>query len=260
MHTVKPYTELRKILTEHFGVEIRYAPRTRKSLRRYIRDHGFSGSAAYLEYVKTHLEEELPHLADCGAVHTTALGRDPEFWSTLNREVLIKLERGPYKVLSLGCSTGQELATAALIAYQRFGDLATILAYDISPAAVKAALNPLFQRKLLKRLPGVTAETYGLAVGGGRFVTLVPEVAKLIEAHVGDARTVELPEAHFDLVLCRNLPYYFDAPTVEAFYQRCHKALKPTGYLGIGSIDPIPSKELFASVGNMLYRCILPQR
>ncbi len=138
------YARICEVVARHTGAQIapRHAPK--KSITQYARARGFPTVSAYLDHVEANLEEELPHLCDHGLIHQTNFGRDTKFWESLQQYFFGHILPGePVRILSLGCSNGHELATAAVLAHQRTEAKNIELdAWDISPKCVKDASNP----------------------------------------------------------------------------------------------------------------------
>jgi chemotaxis protein methyltransferase CheR len=58
----------------------------------------------------------------------------------------------------------------------------------------------------------------------------------------------------FDLVFCRNVMIYFDAPTQRRVLERMHRVLKPGGLLFAGhSENYSDSRDLFRLRGKTVY-------
>jgi chemotaxis protein methyltransferase CheR len=58
----------------------------------------------------------------------------------------------------------------------------------------------------------------------------------------------------FDIVFCRNVMIYFDAPTQHALLERMHKVIKPGGLLYVGHSESFnDAKDLFRLRGKTIY-------
>jgi chemotaxis protein methyltransferase CheR len=59
---------------------------------------------------------------------------------------------------------------------------------------------------------------------------------------------------HFDIVFCRNVMIYFDAPTQRRVLERMHGVMRPRGLLFAGHSENFnESKDLFRLRGNTVY-------
>jgi chemotaxis protein methyltransferase CheR len=70
------------------------------------------------------------------------------------------------------------------------------------------------------------------------------------------SREGSLGEA-FDIVFCRNVMIYFDAPTQRKVLERMHGVLRPGGLLYVGHSENFTdSRDLFRLRGKTIYeRC-----
>jgi chemotaxis protein methyltransferase CheR len=58
----------------------------------------------------------------------------------------------------------------------------------------------------------------------------------------------------FDIVFCRNVMIYFDAPTQQRVLERIHRAMKPGGLLYVGHSENFSeAKDLFHLRGKTIY-------
>ncbi|HEX3139340.1 MAG TPA: CheR family methyltransferase, partial [Rhizobacter sp.] len=94
----------------------------------------------------------------------------------------------------------------------------------------------------------------GKAANSGS-IRVKPELARLIEF-----RSHNLMDTHwslgepFDIVFCRNVMIYFDAPTQRRVLERMHAVMKPRSLLFVGHSENFTeSKDLFRLRGKTVY-------
>ena len=58
----------------------------------------------------------------------------------------------------------------------------------------------------------------------------------------------------YDVIFCRNVMIYFDAPTKSALIERFYDVTKPGGYLLIGHAESVPKTSRFKFVQPATYQ------
>jgi chemotaxis protein methyltransferase CheR len=87
------------------------------------------------------------------------------------------------------------------------------------------------------------------------FIRVKTELARTIEF-----RTHNLMDPNwslgepFDIVFCRNVMIYFDAPTQRRVLERIHRVMKPGGWLYVGHSENFSeARDLFRLRGKTIY-------
>jgi chemotaxis protein methyltransferase CheR len=91
--------------------------------------------------------------------------------------------------------------------------------------------------------------------GNSGLVRVKPELVKLIEFISVNLIRDDWPfREPFDVVFCRNVMIYFDAPTQRRVLERIHRVLKPGGMLFVGHAENFSeSRDLFTLRGKTVY-------
>lgn len=151
---------------------------------------------------------------------------------------------GAVRIWVAACATGEEAYSLAILASEAFGPLGTpvtILATDVSPAALaQAAAGERYSQRSVRNLPLQLRERYLLEEGGRYRVrdSLKALVRFRVHNLVRDP-SPPLGEVPYDLIACRNVLIYFDLPTVETVIGSLESALRPGGQLILGVADRI---------------------
>ncbi|MEO6772904.1 MAG: protein-glutamate O-methyltransferase CheR [Kofleriaceae bacterium] len=171
----------------------------------------------------------------------------------------IAARRGHVRVLSAGCSSGEEPYTLAMLARERLADrhAVSVHAFDFNPAALARAVKARYSRWALRATS--PAQERRWFVAHGREVELVPEIKRAVafrEANLlcdGD-----WTRERWDVIFCRNVIMYFSAERALAAVRRMTEALAPGGYLFLGHAETLRERvaelELCHSHGTFYYR------
>ena len=180
--------------------------------------------------------------------------RDPIVFDTLRTTVLgaLRERTGPLRVLSLGCSTGDEpYSVAILLAEADLLPRSRLLGVDCRADAVASARGAVFPAEALA---GVDAERRARFLEPTASGWRVAEpLRRATSWQVADA-TRAIPIGPWDLVLCRNLLIYLQPPAAEAMLRRIAGALAPGGFLVVGKAERPPAWLGLAAAGRCVYR------
>lgn len=196
---------------------------------------------------------ELEALTGDVLINVTSFFRDPEVFEALKTKLLPRLidqrEPGdPIRVWVPGCSTGEEPYSIAIAILEFIADLKTnfpiqIFATDVSEKVLDLARIGVYKAP---ELSPERLRRYFVRVDNGYQVSkAVRDVCIFAKQDV----TRDPPFSRIDLVSCRNLLIYLGRPLQKRVMQTFHYALKPSGYLILGTSENIgPHAELFSVI------------
>jgi chemotaxis methyl-accepting protein methylase len=196
----------------------------------------------------------LPHAVSALLIGVSSFFRDAGAFETLRSLVLPALaERpAPLRVWSVGCSTGEELySIAILFADAGLLDRVTLLGIDCREDALAVARGGAYADDVLKGLDETIRARHFRRTGSGWQVA--EGLRARTEWRCGDA-TRELPEGRADLVLCRNLLIYLQPPAVERLLGGLRDRLTAGGFLVLGEAERPGGALGFEPVGRSVYR------
>ena len=215
---------------------------------------------SYADYVKllrsdkSVFEEFVTYLT----INVSEFYRNPELWEGLKKDVIpVLLTRNKQlKVWSAACSTGDEPYSLVMLLNQflPFSQI-HIIATDIDKQVLDKAKLGIYNEKGLKGLPSGFLQKY---------FTRVADKTYQINADV--KRCVEFREHNLlrdpyltscDLILCRNVMIYFTEEAKEDIYKKFNQALRPEGFLFVGSTEQIIQP---AEIGFKLFRSFVYQK
>lgn len=197
-----------------------------------------------------------PRLA-AAALSTLLIGvsewfRDPAVFAAVEAGVVPDLRaRRRIRVLSVGCSSGAELySVAVLLAEAGLLDRAELVGVDCRADAVTAACAGLFPDAALANVSAARRAAY-LEHGTGGW-QVVDGLRQATRWHVLDA-TRSCPAGPWDLVLCRNLVIYLHAGAAEAMMTRLVDQLAPRGSIVVGKAERPPARLGLVEIGRCVY-------
>ncbi|MGY2339315.1 CheR family methyltransferase [Pseudomonas sp. SDO5532_S415] len=223
--------------------------------------------AAYYQYLQTHPEETKALLGDM-LIGVTNFFRDRDAFEALERDVIPNLvtslrETLPYReeirVWSAGCSTGEEAYSLAIL-------LSDQLTLEANPAKLQIFATDIDDRAIAFGRAGAYPEAIVTDVPPSRMrqyfsrENLHYRVRKEIREKVLFAKhslLLDPPFSQIDLIVCRNLLIYLDREVQRDIMQMFHFALRPGGYLFLGTSESADGcLDLFTPVDkrNRIFR------
>jgi chemotaxis protein methyltransferase CheR len=217
----------------------RHGEHVRGGLARAARALGVD-EHALLARLRLHDPAALRALVDGSVVGETYFWRHPEQLSALRAVLRREGLRGPLRAWCAGCASGEEAYTmAALLLEEGRAAPGCVLGTDVSEKALEAARQGRYGPWSLRGVP-VPARARWLRADGEQW-TVLPELRELTAFRRQNLTTDPPPGDGFDVVLCRNVLIYFDAPTARAVLERLFAAIRPGGLLVLA-----PAENFFA--------------
>lgn len=151
----------------------------------------------------------------------------------------------PLRIWSAGCSTGEEPYSLAILAAEALGDdrpPVQILGTDLSRSALARARPGRYGARSLRLVDRARRDRWFVADGERLRVGAELHGLVLFARHnmVADPFP-PAGEAPFDLIVCRNVLIYFDAPDVARVTAGLRDALAPGARLVLGTVDRLGS-------------------
>lgn len=185
------------------------------------------------------------------SVHVTAMFRDPGFHRCLRERVVPILRTHPFvRIWHAGCSTGEEVYSLAIMLHEEgLYERCRLYATDICDALLERASQGVFPLHTMRdntqnyqRAGGIREFSSYYTAGEKRAIFRRFLRANMVFSHHNLAS--DPPFNEFDLILCRNVMIYFDAPLRERVHRLLHASLGRCGILGLGSSESIEGPEL----------------
>ncbi|ANJ55539.1 chemotaxis protein [Pseudomonas silesiensis] len=223
--------------------------------------------AGYYRYLLNNPDEVSALLADM-LIGVTNFFRDREAFEALERDVVPQLvsaavsaqpETEEIRVWSAGCASGEEAYSLAMLLndqlqLDRSAASFQLFATDIDERAISVGRAGLYPQAIITDVPPTRLRHY-FSKEGRQY-----RIRKEIREKVLFAKHNLLsdpPFSHIDLIVCRNLLIYLDREVQREILQMFHFALRPGGFLFLGSSESADvCDELFAPVDkrNRIFR------
>ena len=170
------------------------------------------------------------------------------------------------RIWSAGCSTGEEIWTLLMVllgsgreAGMKLARSKLIaLASDISTNALAGARAATYPASALDALPEALRRTWCVPTAdeGEPRLKIDPVVQAMVRTRVLNLMGDWPMRRPFDIIFCRNVMIYFDAPTKDRLVERFARQLVPGGYLYIGHSERVsgPATALLEPVGPTIYQ------
>jgi chemotaxis protein methyltransferase CheR len=246
------YELFRQLIREAFGLDYPLHKRDllRARLERRLRANGLKRYSDYYRMLcyEARTTEEWRIFAETITNNETYFFRERAQLIQLGELVpsLNASKRGPLRVLSAGCSSGEEAYGIAMVLASRLGTSGDydVVGADISEAKLEEArAGRYFERSFHAEEPAPP----GVALGDtmSRDAAGVHTVRPSLRSRVTFARAnLSDPSASsllgvFDVVFCRNLLIYADDSAIPRFCASLSRVVRPEGYLFLGSSDPL---------------------
>jgi chemotaxis protein methyltransferase CheR len=195
--------------------------------------------------------------SDPAVAHMLAAASIQETWFMRGRaqlEALVKRVglRREVRIWSAACATGEEAYTVAAL-FRRTGARVSVLGSDMSGAALKKARAGLYAgRSFREAAPAMLGD---IVTADGHVHDALKQCVEFVQHNLVTDPPLKGPP--FDVVLCRNVLIYFDAPTLPKVVRRLTAALKPGGVLALTSAEA-PAAGGLRSLGRALFAVDVP--
>jgi chemotaxis protein methyltransferase CheR len=225
-----------------------YKPRwIRRRIALRVRACGCGDAAQYATLIERS-PAEVDRLNAALTITVTQFFRNPSAFSRMAEVVFPTLFEGAGKggltLLSVGCASGEEPYSLAMLLRDRFADRiartkVTILALDRDAAALARAQAGVYDRDRLVECTDDVRERYFGRTPSGRY-ELAPDIRRMVtfrQANVFEAG--EMPGGPVDLILCRNVLIYFARDEQERLLADFEQRLAPGGFLVLGKAETL---------------------
>jgi two-component system, chemotaxis family, CheB/CheR fusion protein len=245
------------LLRKSSGVDFsQYKPSTvrRRIVRRMLLQRTDTPRAYY--QVLKQSPDALAALFQDLLISVTGLFRDPETYEALARRVLPGLLKAldpdqPVRIWVPGCSKGDEVYSIAITVLEamkarNMTNAIQLFGTDINERALEEARAGIYPTSLVGEVSPELLRTYFQSVEGG--YQIVKSIRDLCLFARQDL-TKDPPFSRLDLISCRNVLIYLNPNQQYRILRIFHYALRPHGYLMLGTSESIGrASEFFSQI------------
>lgn len=219
-------------------------------LSKRLRALGLSSFGQYRALVESgDGADEIGRMITSLTTNVTRFFREGQHFDHLAASVLPALigrarDGGRVRLWSAGCSTGEEAYSLAFTILDICPEAETldirILATDIDPNVLNTARTGTYPEQAVRALPAAMRNRFiRVSRDGGNEIAVADEARRLISFRELNLLRDWPFSGTFDVIMCRNVVIYFDAPTQDTLWRRFAGALPAGGRLYIGHSERV---------------------
>jgi len=231
----------------YFGEDLKYVLERRVARR--VRELNVASIGAYHQFIlsKGPGERELDQLIDDLTTNETYFFRERRQLTALVEEILpervaCSKRRGPVRILSAGCSSGEEPYSIVMLAQQagfQAGSDFTVYAADICRPMLHKARKGVYRTNSLREMPPeFLARFFSEHDGLYSISEEIKSAVHFIHLNFLDEERMALL-GRADVILCRNVIIYFSRETKKRVINTLYHKLQAGGYLLLGHAESL---------------------
>ncbi|HEX7552947.1 MAG TPA: chemotaxis protein CheB [Geothrix sp.] len=239
-----------------------YKPSTiNRRIERRMAVHQIDAMEGYVKYLQQTPVEVEALFRDL-LIGVTNFFRDPEVFQALEEQVIPALFEGKpagatVRIWSVGCSTGEEAYSLAILLVERMEALkqtysVQVFATDIDRRAIDTARAGLYPASIVTDLSSERLARFFTAEPDGSAYRIHKNIRDML---IFSEQSVikDPPFSKLDLISCRNLLIYMGGDLQKRLIPLFHYALKPRGFLLLGTSETVGDfGDMFAAQDRKL--------
>lgn len=228
-------------------------------LSRRLRDTGHQSFKDYLGWLETHDGPEWQEFVNALTTNLTSFFREQHHFEILATHLKSRPAGTAWRVWCNAASTGEEPYSIVMTAIEALGPKINfaLTASDIDSKVLASAAQGVYRLEALKGVSEARMQRFFLRGKGTNegMARVKPELQRLIQFISVNLIRDDWPfREPFDIVFCRNVMIYFDAPTQRKVLERIHRVMAPGGLLFVGHAENFSeSRDLFVLRGKTVY-------
>jgi chemotaxis protein methyltransferase CheR len=266
-YTLTPadFDRIRRLIHERAGISLHAGKQAMvySRLSRRLRETRQTSFASYLDRIeRAGSESEWQEFVNCLTTNLTAFFREEHHFHALVDDLRALAGRSGGRPLRLWCnaaSTGEEPYSLAMTVVETLGVSAPaqLLCTDIDTKVLATAQRGVYPADARGLDPERLKRHFLRGTGSNAgHIRVKPELVRLVEFRPFNLMSTSwstLGEP-FDVVFCRNVMIYFDAPTQRRVLERIHGVTRPGALLYVGHSENFnDSRDIFRLRGKTVY-------
>jgi chemotaxis protein methyltransferase CheR len=257
------FERVRKLIYQRAGISLHAGKQAMvySRLSRRLRELGHRSFGSYLQWLEAATgaagEPEWQEFVNCLTTNLTSFFREEHHFPVLAAELARRNDSRP-RLWCNAASTGEEPYSLAMTVIEALGARTDvkILATDIDTKVLASAERGVYAADARGLGPERLRQHFlrGNGANDGS-IRVKPELRRLVDFHAHNLMDERWSLGEpFDIVFCRNVMIYFDAPTQRRVLERMHRAMRPHGLLFAGHSENFnTSRDLFRLRGKTVY-------
>jgi type IV pilus assembly protein PilK len=237
-----------KLLEERTGIQLVFQQKAwlESQMNSRMRDLGYEDYDAYFYFITQDSIEaklEWSRLIDRIAVKETSFFRHRDsieyVRNYLQQKINNKALNTSFDIWSLGCATGEEAYSLAMVVNDSF-ELAALSPYygitamDISSSALTAGRKGRYNKRRTEQVKPDEAKRYLQLCSDGSYEVVTKLRDRVCFTHTNIIHARQLPQVTVDVIFCQNLLVYFRRWLRRDVLNALAERLKPGGLLIVG--------------------------
>ena len=261
------FDRIRDFIKSNYGISLSDEKKTlvHSRLRTTITDLGFTSFSDYFDHlISDRTGESIVRFVDKITTNHTFFMRESDHFDYLRDEVLPYIsdryaQQRDFRLWCCASSSGEEPVTLQMIAQDHFNRGGAkwdtqILATDISSTVLDKAVHGHYPSEGVATLPKTWQDNYFKRVDT-QFHQTVPGIKQNIIYRKFNLMDSMPFHKKFQVIFCRNVMIYFEAPTREMVVNKLYDVTEPGGYLFIGHSESLNNtRSSYKYIKPAIYR------
>jgi two-component system, chemotaxis family, CheB/CheR fusion protein len=251
-----------QLLRRHTGVDFTHYRQTTilRRIQRRMLVHKIDGLSDYVRHLQTS-SVEIKALYQDMLINVTSFFRNPKVFDELKTDVFPQIVKRHASEQSIrvwvpGCASGEEAYSLAMVLLEYLGEKSSLIPIqifgtDVSETSVARARSGVYPENIQGDVSPERLRRFFTKVEGGyRISKAIRDICIFAQHNL----LSDPPFSQMDLISCRNLLIYLEPVLQNKVISLFHYAVRPEGFLLLGSSEGVGSVTSLFSLQNRAFR------